>query len=1169
MASDTEIIKVLLQIENPQVFKQLEDIRKGFNVKITSTLDKGLQQVLGVDEKKIRIIADDSQAIKSLEKIKNTLVGFQKLGEIRLNLSGDIIKDLDKIDRKITELQAKALSAQLAQLGAIQNNNVKTLPANAGAPGGVLDQARALQNIQDRYEEEQAAYRARNVNPNRRVQYDRNGNPLVVVGTTQEANGPNMGQFSPIRGGTPDNRDLITIERARRRAAQDAQEAAFRSQQSSEMKRQEAIDAYRIATAPFSRLTDNPAYKKTPLAAAPPLDLRNKETVKDLLQELGLGALAGGRGIGGTAFSLLGGIAGSAVPGGALLGSAVGGALFEGAAKGLEQIAGALENVTEAGIEFQKTIVALTGVLQTNTDVVGADGSSLSPVDQVRANTVRASAIQRAARSELLPLGIGGEAEATLVQGLFSGFSQRGIVLDPEQTKTISGRLGASIVGLAPQLLQNPIQLRKDVEDIGANSPNAGRTTLGVALKNLAPDLFRSLATGDEVVRATERLEQFKVAIQNSDQASVQLLRLSGAIDKLRTTAGDSFLQGLAPAFKGLADAFNSEGLDKALETLGRAGGQGLGALLSLATSGIVAFSGALSGLVETLQKIFPNLKAAPTPPLGVATPKPEVSIAAGLKSLGIESIGDVTKSVTENEPRSRFQRLQEAEAKVIQAQNGALEDQFLPGIFTEELKSLKDAQDKEVGRIDSFTFSGKRRAAEATSGFLSQRREVAERGLGLATNRFNAAQEKGDIDEQYKQSALINSFNDELSTVIKEEAQVRRDLILTGLDENKALQDLRNSSEAVSDAQFAQAKSSKELNRSLAEAKSNVEAFGKKAALATASQEEQLLQAAVDVEDAGGISPITNPKERLREAKLASAAAKFNSLAQESGLVGTEADGGPGGGLGLSSLNSPFNQALQRQQEALNDAVSNTSHELDILGRALRNATEAFLDLGKRLGLQLEDSDSNSSDESTTSTSSSGVRLSGGVNADGRVTLSGNASEDMKYVPGFMFDGQPVEAKWATDDDSNWEQVRGGGWSMSSMQLPAYPAAFGIAEAPDFDSLFSKNDGTGPLSRSQTYQKIMDRKALERNGAIPNASGMTNPAGRGVYEAITGGLLDSSIVQNVRPASSTVWKGGVNFDTEKQPNQGLDGVINAIKEVGNKISDQVRQGVESSFGGR
>ena len=138
-----------------------------------------------------------------------------------------------------------------------------------------------------------------------------------------------------------------------------------------------------------------------------------------------------------------------------------------------------------------------------------------------------------------------------------------------------------------------------------------------------------------------------------------------------------------------------------------------------------------------------------------------------------------------------------------------------------------------------------------------------------------------------------------------------------------------------------------------------------------------------------------------------------------------------------------------------------------------------------------------------------------------------------------------------------------------TNVSLPAYPAAFGIAEAPDFDSLFSKNDGTGPLSRSQTYQKIMDRKALERNGAIPNASGMTNPAGRGVYEAITGGLLDSSIVQNVRPASSTVWKGGVNFDTEKQPNQGLDGVINAIKEVGNKISDQVRQGVESSFGGR
>ena len=138
----------------------------------------------------------------------------------------------------------------------------------------------------------------------------------------------------------------------------------------------------------------------------------------------------------------------------------------------------------------------------------------------------------------------------------------------------------------------------------------------------------------------------------------------------------------------------------------------------------------------------------------------------------------------------------------------------------------------------------------------------------------------------------------------------------------------------------------------------------------------------------------------------------------------------------------------------------------------------------------------------------------------------------------------------------------------MSSMQLPAYPAAMGIAEAPDFDSLFSKNDGTAPLSRSQTYQKIMDRKALERNVAIPNASDMTNPAGRGVYEAITGGLLDSSIVQNVRPASSTVWKGGISLDNVKEGGSSLQGITEAIGKATNDIVQGVGSAVRSAING-
>ena len=91
MASDTEIIKVLLQIENPQVFKQLEDLRKkDFTVNLKANIDKGLQQIVGLNEKQIRIIADDSQMLKTLTNIRNDLVNLQKLGNIKINLTGPI-----------------------------------------------------------------------------------------------------------------------------------------------------------------------------------------------------------------------------------------------------------------------------------------------------------------------------------------------------------------------------------------------------------------------------------------------------------------------------------------------------------------------------------------------------------------------------------------------------------------------------------------------------------------------------------------------------------------------------------------------------------------------------------------------------------------------------------------------------------------------------------------------------------------------------------------------------------------------------------------------------------------------------------------------------------------------------------------------------------------------
>ena len=193
--ADTEIIKVLLQLENPEAFRQIEELKKGKKVNITSSLDKGLQEILSLIKSgsgvNIRITADTTSALKSLQDIKNTIQSFQSLSTIKLNLSGDILRDLEKIDRKIGEIQARALLPQLNQLGAIQNNNVKTLDQAAFSPGGALDQAKTLKRIQDEANRQLNEIRLNSINPSRVAQEK-------VIRTIDEASGPPTNQFRTI-----------------------------------------------------------------------------------------------------------------------------------------------------------------------------------------------------------------------------------------------------------------------------------------------------------------------------------------------------------------------------------------------------------------------------------------------------------------------------------------------------------------------------------------------------------------------------------------------------------------------------------------------------------------------------------------------------------------------------------------------------------------------------------------------------------------------------------------------------------------------------------------------------------------------------------------------------------------------------------------------------------
>lgn len=1206
--ADTEIIKVLLQLENPEAFKQLEDLKKGVRVNLTGSLDKGLQEILSLSKSgtQIKITADTTAALKSLQDIKTTIQSFQNVSTIKLNLSGDILRDLEKIDRKIGEIQARALLPQLNQLGAIQNNNVKTLDQAAFSPGGALDQAKTLKRIQDEANKQLNEIRLNSINPSRAAQER-------IIGTVDEAKGPPTNQFRAIRGGSVDDRDLLEIERERRRKNQDAFESAERQKQETERLRNESISKFNQSIAPVSLLSDRQRFLEsvsnlsnrrdllsrgftqlapgdlkrfqeeerrkaienfqefTPKGAFSSINRRlkaikspsevipeagpDRERLADLTKELGLGALAGSvGGVGKTLFSLLGGGAGAALgPGGSLLGSAIGGAVFEGTAKSIEGLALALENVTSAALEFQKTIVALTGVFQANTDAFDSSGNKLGAAEQVKFSQQRAREIQRAARSELLPLGIGGEAESVIVQGLISGLSQRGILLDADQTKTVAGRLGASIVSLAPQLLSNTVQARKDVEDIGANSPQASRTVLGVALKSVAPDLFRTLATGNDVVRATERLEQFKIAIQNSDQATVQLLRLSGAVDKLRTTLGDEFLQGLQPGFKELADTLNNEDLENLLagvgKTLGQLGSEALKVALSFgkAIDSLVSRIPFLDGLRK--QFIESGKAAEAESPKGSLKVKKDLEISGLLRSIGIESTGEIVEKSAQSEPRTRLQQLQNAFSILTEAQDGSLEDKFASGILLESVKASQGATEADVRRVDQSTFEGKRRANDLKILGADRTIDLASKGQAFALSKLDEANAAGDTREASRLVGLVNTFADDIQeAVIKRDEAVKANVIAS-LDSTKALQALRNATEGVVDVQKQQILQSRELTRSLAAARESLEIFDKKVANAFASQEEQLLNAAKEFEAAGGISPFSDIDSRLQEAKRTSAGTKLNQLLAESG-AGIQVDTGAGGGLNLSRSGTPFADSIERERESLSDSITKTTQELERLPRALRDAIENLKDLSARTDLQFDKQEL----PSGSLFSSSGLFDRPEFRLGETENISAEDLERIKESGGII----PLDEFGFPTEGS-----RSAGQGSIIPSLPAFPALFGgPAGLPE--DVFTQ----GPETKAERYRNKIQSLNLRTNMNIPNSSDINNisPSRQAIYEDLVGASLDSSIRNNVRPQSSITLQGAATMSVNAD-SKGTN-IVDAVKEVGKNIEQSVRRAIESSFGG-
>jgi len=57
--ADTEILNVLLKLENPQVFDRIEKLKsEQFEIKFSGSVDQGIKDILALQDKKISIVAD-------------------------------------------------------------------------------------------------------------------------------------------------------------------------------------------------------------------------------------------------------------------------------------------------------------------------------------------------------------------------------------------------------------------------------------------------------------------------------------------------------------------------------------------------------------------------------------------------------------------------------------------------------------------------------------------------------------------------------------------------------------------------------------------------------------------------------------------------------------------------------------------------------------------------------------------------------------------------------------------------------------------------------------------------------------------------------------------------------------------------------------------------------
>lgn len=528
-------LRIRLNVSNPEVLRKLELLKQGaeVNLKLANPELLTTLEDLTKDGKRINLVVDSSSALQSLKALEDKFKRMQELSVISVKVDEtDIQGTLKNIQQKMVDSLDYATRTAATRLvaGGYTPENISsalggTKPGVPYVQGGAEDIIRAAEKLVEA---------AKGVSRSG-ADFKRNSEEAAKTVQAQQKLAAEVRE-SALKGDIARERflgDFPLIGRGKQET--DARIAARLQNQGASSKLIQETLGTDVKRFSFDRLKD----------------LGEKE-----ITELGFAFLSGGGGFGSLA-RLGGGLAGAASPlgaGGIFLGSALGEIAYEKVSGIFDILVGGVERLTEAGLAFQESVLAISAVLQLTSPIEGVGGIKLSAGEQVAAQRARAEDIQKSARKRLLPLGIAGQAESTIVSAVAEGSGLRGFNLNSEEIAQLSERLGSAAAVVSPSLLNNPSQLRRDITDIVLGLPQAGRTALGAPLRSILSKT-NAATSKEEFKEAFKDLDAFKDTLRTSDLAPVQLNRIQGSLGGTATALGTLGLETVGPGLKGLANS--------------------------------------------------------------------------------------------------------------------------------------------------------------------------------------------------------------------------------------------------------------------------------------------------------------------------------------------------------------------------------------------------------------------------------------------------------------------------------------------------------------------------------------------------------------------------------------------------------------------------------------